>query len=80
MSEMIQLPRSDWFEMKKAIAAFNEMVALNDLVNKHQAMEITGWNARTLSARVFDGTITVASQNAAGTKFYSRRQLMGLKK
>jgi hypothetical protein len=74
MSDLIQLPRSDWREMKEAIQIIAAQAKINDLVNRKTACEILDIDSKTFTNK----KIEPDSVNEFGQKFYSRKKLLGL--
>jgi hypothetical protein len=71
--EMINIIRSE-------LAFLKDNVQVNDLVNREEAIKILGISSKSFSVYISDGRVSVASTNAAGAKFFSRKELLGLKK
>lgn len=55
-----------------------EVYKTNDLINRMEAIKLLGISPRSFTTYISAGFIKYASENAAGTKFFSRRELLGL--
>jgi hypothetical protein len=66
--------------IRKELKPIYEMFEVSDIVNREEAIKILNISSRAFSNYIGDGRIRVASKNAAGAKFFSRQELLGLKK
>ena len=66
-------------QINRQLAELRSFIEVNDIINRQQAIEIMGVNAKTFTNYVFAGKVLVVSTNAAGQKFFSRKQILGLK-
>jgi hypothetical protein len=81
MTETINITRREMINIiRNELAPFRELFQMNDIVNREEAIKILGISARSFSNYIGLGHIHVVSTNAAGAKFFSRKQLLGLKK
>lgn len=64
--------------INRQLAELREVLQVNDLVNKKQAMQITGVTSGTFDVYVSQGKYVVVSRNKAGQAFFSRKQLLGI--
>lgn len=74
MSDTIQIPRSEWKQLKEAIQIIAADAKVNDLVNRKQALEILDLDSKTFTNK----KIKPDAVNAFGQKFYSRKKLLGI--
>jgi len=66
-------------QINRQLAELRSFIEVNDIINRQQAIEIMGINAKTFTNYICTGKVLVVSTNAAGQKFFSRRQILGLK-
>jgi hypothetical protein len=64
--------------IRNELAVLKEFFQVNDLVNRDEAIKILGITSKSFTTYISDGRVNVASTNAAGGKFFSRKELLGL--
>lgn len=80
MSQSIQIPQSEWHQLKEAIRSIKEFMQVDDLVNKEEAIKLLGVARQTWYNMKSRGEVTVASINDGGIEFFSKKQLYGIKR
>lgn len=72
------LTRDQLRNINRQLAEIRQALQLEDLVNKAEAIKIVGVTRNSFNVYVSQGKYVVASRNAAGQPFFSRKQLMGM--
>lgn len=66
--------------IRQELSFLKEVYKTNDLVNRAEAIAILGVTPETFSVYISKGFVRIASTNPAGGDFFSRAELMGIKK
>jgi len=66
-------------QINRQLAELRSFIELSDIINRQQALDIMGISSKAFTNYICQGKILIVSTNAAGQKFFSRRQILGLK-
>jgi len=66
-------------QINKQLAELRSFIEMNDIINRQQAIGIMRISSKAFTNYICQGKILVVSTNAAGQKFFSRKQILGLK-
>ena len=67
-------------QINKQLAELRSMLEESDIITREEALWLMKISRKAFTNYICTGKILVASTNAAGQKFFSRRQIKGLKK